>query len=59
MQFTVPVCEEFVQKLRAGIHIDYTTRPQVCLSSDNPEFHRVLRHFGSHFGIEAVSKYFI
>lgn len=54
MQFTAPVREQFVPRVRAGLHVDLTTRPQVCSAEDNPRFHKLLQCFGSAFGIEVV-----
>ena len=54
MQYAVPVSPEAMAKLRAAVHIDGTTRPQVCHPEDNPIFHELLLTFGERFGLAAL-----
>jgi carbamoyltransferase len=54
MQYAVPVKEEAREKLGAAVHIDGTTRPQVCAPEDNPLFHDLLVAFGERFGVAAL-----
>lgn len=54
MQYAVPVAPSAQTKLRAAIHIDGTTRPQVCYPEDNPTYHQLLGAFGARFGLEAL-----
>jgi len=44
MQLAVPVKAETRARVRAGLHVDSTTRPQVV--SQNPRFHRLLEVYG-------------
>lgn len=54
MQYAVPVAPSAQAKLRAAIHIDGTTRPQVCHAEDNPTYHQILTAFGERFGLAAL-----
>ena len=54
MQFAVPVRAEAQASVRAAIHIDGTTRPQVCYPEDNPRYHRLLQAVGASTGLEVV-----
>ena len=54
MQYAVPVKPAMYEKVRAALHVDNTTRPQVCSETDNPIYHRLLRSFGRRFGVEVV-----
>ena len=54
MQLAVPVKTEVVQKVRAGLHIDHTTRPQVVSASDNSIYHKVLSSIKEKSGVGAV-----
>ncbi len=51
MQYAVPVLESARDKLAAAVHIDGTTRPQVCYPEDNPAYHDLLVAFGERFGL--------
>jgi carbamoyltransferase len=42
------------EKLRGAIHVDGTTRPQICRKEDNPLFWRLLTRFGRVSGISAL-----
>ncbi|MBT9559969.1 MAG: carbamoyl transferase [Myxococcales bacterium] len=46
MQTSAPIREAERHGLRAGVHIDGTTRPQVLRRDDNPRFHALLTAFG-------------
>jgi len=54
MQTVWPVREQFRESLRGAIHIDGSTRPQVCSATDNPRFWALLRAFGRHSGVSAL-----
>lgn len=54
MQYAVPVKPALQAKVRAALHVDNTTRPQVCSESDNPRYNQLLRSFGREFGVEVV-----
>jgi carbamoyltransferase len=54
MQFSSRVHPQLLAQVRAGVHIDETTRPQVCSAEDNPRFHRLLKTFGAAFGAEVL-----
>lgn len=54
MQSVWPVKENMQEKLRAGLHIDGTTRPQLCCYQDNPRFWKLLKCFGDSRGIPAL-----
>lgn len=54
MQFAVPVRAEIADKLIAALHVDRTTRPQVCAVEENPIYHKLLTAFGRRSGIEAL-----
>lgn len=54
MQFAVPVRPEAHAAVRAAIHIDGTTRPQICYPEDNPRYHRLLQAIGALLGHEVV-----
>lgn len=43
MQMVMPVRAEVTEKVRGGLHVDMTTRPQVCGPADNAPFHRLLQ----------------
>jgi carbamoyltransferase len=54
MQFACPVAEGAREKLAGAIHIDGTSRPQVCYPEDNPPYHRLLTAFGERSGLAAL-----
>ncbi len=54
MQSIWPVRSDFHTSLRGAIHVDGTTRPQVCSRSDNPRYWALLQRFGRHNGISAL-----
>ncbi len=54
MQFASPVRAEVRERVAAGIHVDGTTRPQVCRAEDNPAYHRLLGAFGAEFGLPTL-----
>jgi carbamoyltransferase len=54
MQYAQPVRSARWDKVAAAMHVDHTTRPQVCSGSDNPRYHRLLTAFGERFGLAAL-----
>ncbi|MBN8265347.1 MAG: hypothetical protein J0M21_11895 [Xanthomonadales bacterium] len=54
MQATAPVRPEMRQAVRAALHIDGTTRPQVCAHADHPAYFTLLRAFGARRGLAAL-----
>ena len=50
MQLAVPVRPEAADTVRAALHVDHTTRPQVCFAEDNPRYHAILSAFGDRYG---------
>lgn len=54
MQTVWPVRLAFAEALRGGIHVDGTTRPQVCARSENPRFWKLLSRMGDATGYSVV-----
>ncbi len=54
MQTAAPIRTDALTGLRAGAHIDGTTRPQVLRRTDNPRFHSLLTAFGDATGRPAA-----
>mgnify|MGYP000279784715 CR=1 FL=1 len=54
MQVVAPVSEAVHDHVRATLHIDNTTRPQIVRPSDNPRYHRLLEAFGAKTGLAAL-----
>lgn len=54
MQTVWPVRPGLRAQLRAGVHVDGTTRPQLCWRHDNPLYWEVLVAFGRRTGLPAV-----
>lgn len=54
MQSVWPVRANVQEKLVTGLHINGTTRPQVCDPNDNPLFCRLLERFGDRRGLPAL-----
>jgi carbamoyltransferase len=54
MQTTAGVRDEQRPRVAAALHVDGTTRPQVCRSSDNGRFHRLLLAYGRRSGVAAL-----
>ena len=54
MQFAAPVLPAVRAQVIAGIHVDGTTRPQVCRAADNPTYHALLGAFGEAFGLPVL-----
>lgn len=54
MQYAVRVRDEARARVRCGLHIDGTTRAQVCGADDNPGLHAVLTAFGRLSGTSAL-----
>ena len=50
MQMVAEVKEDKVEEVAAAVHIDGTTRPQVCSRAENPRFHKLLSAFGQATG---------
>lgn len=53
MQLAVPVIPEMQSQVRAGMHIDGTTRPQVIQESSHP-YYKLIQEFGKSFGREVI-----
>lgn len=51
MQFAVPVKKELEEKVVSALHVDRTTRVQICYPDDNPIYNRLLTTFGKSFGV--------
>ncbi len=51
MQFALPVKSAMQDKVSAALHIDRTTRAQVCFPEDNPRYHALLRTVGQATGV--------
>lgn len=54
MQFAVSVNDTVQPQVTAALHVDKTTRVQVCSETDNPRFHALLTAFGRQSGLGAV-----
>ena len=54
MQMVASVREEIRPRLRAALHIDGTTRPQIVSRGESPQFHEVLSAMARVTGIGAV-----
>lgn len=54
MQASMPVKESSRERVAGALHCDGTSRPQVCIREDNPEFHRLLELFGQASGTAAL-----
>ena len=54
MQTSVNVNSQALKSIRAAIHADKTTRPQVCYPTDNPLYYKLLKEIGKKTGLEAV-----
>lgn len=54
MQFAVPVKEEVQSQVASALHVDKTTRVQVCYPEDNERYHALLTEFGKAFGLSAL-----
>ncbi len=50
MQFSAPIKSQALQQVISGVHVDGTTRPQVCSQKDNPNLHRLLQKYGKASG---------
>ncbi len=54
MQASFKVKPDYVKHLRAGLHIDHTTRAQVVSESDNETFFNLLKKIGQKTGHEVL-----
>jgi carbamoyltransferase len=54
MQVATPVADAAVPRVAAALHVNRTTRPQVCRAEDNPKFHRLLTAWGRASGLAAL-----
>lgn len=54
MQVVAPVASEVHDHVRATLHIDGTTRPQVVAPTDHPRYHALLEAFGEATGLGAL-----
>lgn len=54
MQATAEVRPEMRQRVQAALHVDGTTRPQICTRDDHPAYFALLRAIGERTGLAAV-----
>ncbi|MBY0414527.1 MAG: hypothetical protein K2Q18_10190, partial [Bdellovibrionales bacterium] len=54
MQFVVNVKPQYIKSLRAGLHVDNTTRSHICAEEENPLYHLLLSEIKKRIGIGAV-----
>ncbi|MFA6237003.1 MAG: carbamoyltransferase N-terminal domain-containing protein [Bacteriovorax sp.] len=54
MQASFKIKKEYVPKLRAGLHIDHSTRAQIVSQGDNQDFYSLLKKYGKICGVEAI-----
>lgn len=54
MQSVHPVNEGCVSSVRQALHVDSTTRPQICTPTDNGMYHKLLQAFGARRGTAAL-----
>jgi carbamoyltransferase len=54
MQTVWPVLTSVRERVRGGIHVDGTTRPQLCWRDDNPLFWQLLMAFGRRSGLPVL-----
>ena len=54
MQMTWNIRPQVVPQVAAAIHVDGTTRPQVCRQSENPRYHALLTAYGQASGTAAL-----
>ncbi len=54
MQTVARVKGECLDQVRTAVHVDGTTRPQICSAAENPMFHSLLATFGQARGLGAV-----
>ena len=54
MQCVAPVDPGMAGAVRFGLHVDGTTRPQICGEAQNPLLSAILRHFGGVSGVPAL-----
>lgn len=54
MQTSAEVQTSARESLAAAMHVDGTTRPQVCSRAQNPEYHALLDAFGKRSGLGAL-----
>lgn len=54
MQMVAPIRAEMRPLLRAAIHVDGTTRPQIVSENESPLFYKILDAFSRHSAIGAV-----
>ncbi|AUH51569.1 hypothetical protein CXB49_12440 [Chromobacterium sp. ATCC 53434] len=54
MQTIWEVDQRCYDSLRGAIHVDGTTRPQICAREDNPRYWKLLTAIGRHSGLAAI-----
>lgn len=54
MQTVLPVRPGARDGVRGALHVDGTTRPQICAATDNPLFHALLTEVGRTTGLAAL-----
>ena len=53
MQLAIKVAEKYILKVRGGLHIDFTTRPQVVFKDENSLYYDLLNEYGKIGGLAA------
>lgn len=54
MQYAVRVRPAMAPRVAGGLHVDGTTRAQVCAAAESPRFHALLRAYGRRSGLAAL-----
>ncbi len=54
MQVVAPVSADVREQVKATLHVDGTTRPQVVAAAENPRYHALLTAFGEATGLAAL-----
>jgi carbamoyltransferase len=54
MQMVAKVRDDKLDPIGATLHVDRTTRPQVCSKEENPQYHQLLSAFGDATGVSAL-----
>lgn len=54
MQTSAEINRDIESKIYAAIHVDKTTRPQVCTEQDNPRYYQLMKEYGKRSGLSAI-----
>jgi carbamoyltransferase len=54
MQMVSKVKDDAIPSVRAALHVDSSTRPQVCNRNENPRYHKLLTAYGESTGLPAL-----